>query len=101
MYQEGVIASTNPNRVTWMSGSINVPGGPQRPDQGGNTYIDKNETPGCEVGVINCYPLKWKTTAQIYEEAGVTMAGLPVATTTTTTLWHGSSSSKRPRSGLH
>jgi hypothetical protein len=29
--QESVIASTNPNRVTWASGSINVPGSPQTP----------------------------------------------------------------------
>jgi phospholipase C len=71
MYQEGVIASTNPNRVTWVSGSINVPGGPQKPDEGGNPYIDNNETPGCESGGINCYPLKWKTTAEMYEQAGV------------------------------
>ncbi|GJN81972.1 hypothetical protein PLIIFM63780_005508 [Purpureocillium lilacinum] len=70
MYQESVIASTSPNRVVWSSGSINVPGSPQRPDQGGNPYIDNNETPGCENG-INCYPLKWKTAAEYYEDAGV------------------------------
>ncbi|PFH57631.1 hypothetical protein XA68_14770 [Ophiocordyceps unilateralis] len=71
MYQESVVASTSPNRVTWISGSINVPGSPQKPDQGGNPYIDNNETPGCERGGINCYPLKWKTAAEHYEEAGV------------------------------
>lgn len=70
MYQESVIASTNPNRVTWASGSINCPGSPQRPDQGGPT-IDNNETPGCEDGNINCYPLKWKTFAEYWEDAGV------------------------------
>ncbi|RCI17139.1 hypothetical protein L249_1867 [Ophiocordyceps polyrhachis-furcata BCC 54312] len=71
MYQESVIASTSPNRVTWISGSINVPGSPQMPDQGGNPYIDNNETPGCESRGINCYPLKWKTAAEHYEEASV------------------------------
>ncbi|KAJ6442212.1 non-hemolytic phospholipase C precursor [Purpureocillium lavendulum] len=71
MYQEAVVASTSPNRVVWQSGSINVPGGPQAPDQGGNPYIDNNETPGCEKGGINCYPLKWKTAAEHYEDAGV------------------------------
>lgn len=35
MYQDSVIASTNPNRMSWTSGSINIPGGPQTPDQGG------------------------------------------------------------------
>ena len=70
MYQESVIASTNPNRVTWASGSINVPGGPQTPDQGGVT-IDNNETPGCEGDHLNCYPLKWKTFAEYWEDANV------------------------------
>lgn len=45
MYQESQVTSTNPNRVTLVSGSVNVPGSPQRPDQGG-VYIDNNETPG-------------------------------------------------------
>ncbi|KAI8801781.1 phosphoesterase family-domain-containing protein [Cladochytrium replicatum] len=71
MYQESVIAATNPNRVTWASGSINVPGSPQNASQGGYPYIDNNETPGCEAGGFNCYPLKWKTTAEIYEEQKV------------------------------
>jgi phospholipase C len=45
MYQEAVIAATEPNRVTWMTGSINCPGGPQTPDQGG-ILLDNNGTPG-------------------------------------------------------
>ena len=62
MYQESVIASTNPNRVTWLSGSIS--------DEGG-VYIDNNEVPGCEAPGLNCYPLKWKTTPEFYQDAGV------------------------------
>ncbi|WPH01291.1 Hypothetical protein R9X50_00412900 [Acrodontium crateriforme] len=71
MYQESVIASTNPNRVAWMSGSINSPGGPQSPSQGGMT-IDNNETPGCEGTNLNCYPLKWPTAPEHWQNAGVT-----------------------------
>ncbi|KAH8814853.1 phosphoesterase family-domain-containing protein [Xylogone sp. PMI_703] len=71
MYQESVISSTNPNRATWASGSINVPGSQQNKDQGGNPYIDNNETPGCEDGGFNCYPLLWETTAEIYEKNNV------------------------------
>ncbi|KAL6252362.1 hypothetical protein RBB50_000080 [Rhinocladiella similis] len=71
MYQESVIASTAPNRVFWMSGSINAPGSPQKPDQGGNPYIDNVFIPGCDEGGFNCYPLMWKTTPEHYEEAGV------------------------------
>ncbi|GMF76370.1 unnamed protein product [Aspergillus oryzae] len=70
MYQESQITSTNPNRVTLVSGSVNIPGSPQASDQGG-PYIDNNETPGCDTDNINCYPLKWKTIFEIYEEAGV------------------------------
>ncbi|KAJ5488277.1 Phosphoesterase [Penicillium expansum] len=66
MYQESQITATNPNRVTLVSGSINVPG----KDQGG-VYIDNNEVPGCDDHGINCYPLKWKTVYDFYEEAGV------------------------------
>lgn len=54
----------------WTSGSINAPGGNLDPDLGGNPYIDNNDTPGCEEGGINCFPLKWKTTAEYYEDAG-------------------------------
>ena len=54
----------------WASGSVNVPGGPQNPDQGG-TAIDNNETPGCEGPDISCYPYNWKTFAEFLEDAGV------------------------------
>ncbi|KAI2791089.1 hypothetical protein POX_c03944 [Penicillium oxalicum] len=70
MYQESQITSTNPNRATLVSGSVNVPGGPQSPNEGG-VYIDNNEMPGCDGNGINCYPLKWKTVYEFYEEAGV------------------------------
>lgn len=69
--KESVVASTNPNRVTWASGSINVPGSPQSQSEGGYPYIDNNETPGCETGGFNCYPLSWKTTPELYQDAGV------------------------------
>lgn len=35
-------------------------------------FIDNNETPGCEDGNLNCYPLTWKTTPEYYQDAGVT-----------------------------
>lgn len=62
MYQEGVVASTNPNRVTWMSGRI--------VDEN-SYYIDNNETPGCEDTNLNCYPLTWKTIPEYWNDAGV------------------------------
>ncbi|KAK8050405.1 extracellular phospholipase C [Apiospora phragmitis] len=74
MYQESVVASTNPNRVAWVSGSINAPGSPGQPrgrDEGGYPYIDNNETPGCDDLGINCYPLRWRTAAEIYQSRNV------------------------------
>ena len=70
MYMEGVMASTSPNRVTWVSGTINTPGSPPSSDDGG-VYLDNNETPGCEGDHLNCYPLEWKTTPEYLQEAGV------------------------------
>ncbi|KAJ3758750.1 phospholipase C [Lentinula raphanica] len=45
MYQQGVIASTDPNRIIWQSGSIGVPGGNVNTTQG--PVLDNNESPGC------------------------------------------------------
>ncbi|KAF8576244.1 non-hemolytic phospholipase C precursor [Ramaria rubella] len=72
MYAQAVIASTDPNRVFWMTGSVNIPGGPQSPGQGGPT-VDNNETPGCEGtgNNISCFPMSWKTYAEVLEDAGV------------------------------
>ncbi|KAE8421216.1 phosphoesterase family-domain-containing protein [Aspergillus pseudocaelatus] len=63
MYQEGQVASTNPNRVTLVSGSVNVPGSPQNSTQGGPT-LDNNEIPGT-------YSFLSPTVYEFYEEAGV------------------------------
>jgi phospholipase C len=70
MYQESVMASTHPNRVSWISGSINAPGSPQGPNQGG-IAIDNNVTPGCEGPNLNCYPLEWQTIPELYLQKGV------------------------------
>ncbi|KZO90883.1 phosphoesterase-domain-containing protein [Calocera viscosa TUFC12733] len=44
MYQEGQMASTWPNRVHWMTGTVNIPGGPTNSTQG--PVLDNNGTPG-------------------------------------------------------
>ena len=63
MYQEGVITSTKPNRVTWVSVSINV--------TGGSPYIDNAETPGCESPHLDCFSLDWETMPDVLQETGV------------------------------
>ncbi|THU89209.1 putative phospholipase C [Dendrothele bispora CBS 962.96] len=84
MYQEGVIASTNPNRIIWQSGSINVPGGNVNSTMG--PVLDNNETPGCssltltlENGTTirspknySCFPYDWKTVPEYLQDAGIT-----------------------------
>ncbi|KAK9460700.1 phosphoesterase family-domain-containing protein [Lipomyces oligophaga] len=71
MYAESVIGPTNPNRVSWASGTINFEGSPPGdPEVNGGPYIENYELPGCESnGDVKyaCYPLKWKTTPEYLE----------------------------------
>lgn len=44
--QESILAATDPNRIHWMSGTVNVPGTPTNPDGEGGMILDNNATPG-------------------------------------------------------
>ncbi|KJZ74707.1 hypothetical protein HIM_05824 [Hirsutella minnesotensis 3608] len=72
MSTQSVLAATDPNRVMWMSGSINIPGSPSNPDGRGGLIIDNSATPGCEAPGINCFPFVWKTFPEYLEQAGIT-----------------------------
>ena len=87
--QESILAATDPNRIHWMSGTVNVPGTPTNPDGEGGMILDNNATPGkfkkcqhvcvivadlysgCEAPGFNCYPFTWKTFPEYLEEAGI------------------------------
>ena len=76
-YYESVISSTDPNRVTWFSGSINQPGsavGGLPYKQGGPVY-DNSRTPGCSKTdsgePMGCMPLRWKTVPEYLQEVGI------------------------------
>ncbi|KAG5927907.1 hypothetical protein E4U42_001584 [Claviceps africana] len=71
MASQSILASTDPNRITWMSGSVNVAGSPTNPDGKGGMIIDNTATPGCEAPGLNCFPFVWKTFPEYLEEAGV------------------------------
>ena len=71
MYQEAILAATDPNRIIWMSGTVNNPGTPSNPDGKGGMMLDNSATPGCEEPGLNCYPLSWKTVAEYWQAAGV------------------------------
>lgn len=46
MSTQSFLAATDPNRIQWMSGSINIPGSPSNPDGKGGMIIDNSATPG-------------------------------------------------------
>ncbi|EQK97990.1 hypothetical protein G6O67_003566 [Ophiocordyceps sinensis] len=71
MSTQSVLAATDPNRIMWMSGSINIPGSPSNRDGKGGLIIDNTATPGCEAPGINCFPFVWKTFPEYLEDAGV------------------------------
>lgn len=85
------MAATDPNRVVWLSGTVNNPGTPNNPDGEGDMILDNNAIPGeydithyekdilfmcifpgCEEPHLNCFPFTWKTFPEYLEEAGVT-----------------------------
>ena len=78
MYYESVMSSTDPNRVSWFSGTINPPHGSSvngsNKHMGGPTF-DNSESPGCQHsdsgGIFSCMPLRWKTVPEYFEEAGI------------------------------
>ncbi|KAG6007366.1 hypothetical protein E4U21_006070 [Claviceps maximensis] len=71
MASQSILAATDPNRITWMSGSVNIPGSSTNPDGKGGMIIDNSATPGCEAPGLNCFPFVWKTFPEILERAGI------------------------------
>lgn len=46
MNAQSLLAATDPNRIIWMSGSVNIPGSPTNPDGEGGLILDNAATPG-------------------------------------------------------
>ncbi|EJT98678.1 putative phospholipase C [Dacryopinax primogenitus] len=85
MYQEAQMASTWPNRVHWITGTVNIPGGPTNSTQG--PVLDNNDTPGsCShltftnfitdktyetTTNVSCFPYDWVTVPEILQDLGV------------------------------
>ncbi|CDS02082.1 hypothetical protein, partial [Sporisorium scitamineum] len=71
-YHESVISSTNPNRISWLAGTIGID---QAKRNLGGPAIDNAETPGCETASdgssYSCYPYKWKTLPDYLQQAGI------------------------------
>jgi phospholipase C len=43
MYTESILAATDPNRISWMSGTVNNPGTPSNPDGSGGMMLDNSK----------------------------------------------------------
>ncbi|KAK7204105.1 hypothetical protein BZA70DRAFT_201110 [Myxozyma melibiosi] len=78
MYTESVIGPTHPNRASWVSGTINVPGSPADEvaphEYMGGPFLENYDTDGCQTNgnvTYSCYPLRWNTTADYLEAAGI------------------------------
>ncbi|KAK3670244.1 hypothetical protein LTR78_009899 [Recurvomyces mirabilis] len=65
MYQEAVLAATDPNRIAWMAST------PNNLDGNGGMILDNSATPGCEKPHLNCYPFTWKTVPEYWQAANV------------------------------
>lgn len=69
---ESVIAATNPNRVSWGSGTNGIS---QHKAGLGGPVVDNNDSPGCETSPdgsqYSCYPFKWKTVPEYLQGAGI------------------------------
>ncbi|WFD35070.1 phospholipase C [Malassezia cuniculi] len=75
-YYESVIASTDPNRVSWFSGSINVNGSAAGGDpRMGGPVLDNNRVPACNSDAaghpLSCRPLRWKTVPEYLRDANI------------------------------
>lgn len=77
-YYESIMSSTDPNRISWFSGTINVNGsvtGGGGLERGG-PVIDNNDEPKCLVAdnkeFFSCRPLKWKTVPEYMFENNIT-----------------------------
>ncbi|KAL4399477.1 ester hydrolase [Malassezia pachydermatis] len=77
-YYESIISSTDPNRVSFFSGSINVNNsviGGGGLNMGG-PVIDNNVNPWCLIAdngdFFSCRPLRWKTVPEYLQDANIT-----------------------------
>ncbi|KAM3459564.1 hypothetical protein MY5147_009877 [Beauveria neobassiana] len=68
---QSILGVTDPNRITWMSGTVNTKGSPTNPDGSGGNILSNRASPGCDSPGNNCFPFTWKTMPEYLEEAGI------------------------------
>ncbi|SJX66674.1 related to Phospholipase C [Sporisorium reilianum f. sp. reilianum] len=71
-YHESVIGSTNPNRISWLAGTVGID---EAKRNLGGPAIDNAETAGCETASdgssYSCYPYRWRTLPEYLEQVGI------------------------------
>ena len=76
-YYESIIASTDPNRVSWFSGTINLNGSATGGDpwEKGGPILENNRDPTCMTGKdgrpYSCRPMTWKTVPEYLQESDI------------------------------
>ncbi|KAG5927950.1 hypothetical protein E4U42_001487, partial [Claviceps africana] len=68
---QSVLGVTDPNRVMWMSGTVNSAGSPTNPDGKGGNILSNRASPGCDSPGNNCFPFVWRTMPEALQDAGI------------------------------
>ncbi|KAJ3474657.1 hypothetical protein NLG97_g9746 [Lecanicillium saksenae] len=68
---QSILGVTDPNRIMWMSGTVNTKGSPSNPDGSGNNILSNRASPGCDSPGNNCFPFVWKTVPEYLEDHGI------------------------------
>ncbi|KAK2601767.1 hypothetical protein QQS21_004651 [Conoideocrella luteorostrata] len=68
---QSVLGVTDPNRIMWMSGTVNTAGSPSNLDGKGGNILSNRASPGCDSAGNNCFPFVWKTTPEYLQDAGI------------------------------
>jgi phospholipase C len=68
---QSILGVTDPNRVMWMSGTVNTIGSPSNPNGETGNILSNRASPGCDRPGVNCFPFVWKTAPEYLEEAGI------------------------------
>lgn len=68
---QSILGVTDPNRIVWMSGTVNTKGSPSNPDGRGGNILNNRASPGCDSAGNNCFPFTWKTTPEYLQDAGI------------------------------
>ncbi|KAG8425492.1 hypothetical protein J3458_002187 [Metarhizium acridum] len=68
---QSVLGLADPNRVMWMSGTVNTAGSKTNPDGQGGNILSNSASPGCDSPGNNCLPFVWNIMPECLKDAGI------------------------------